>query len=392
MNRRNFFLCFVLALSICWSGLSQPAEKPVPSEWLALQLPFSTTVDGNGKLFATSHDGKLVGIATENGIYASADSGKTFSWTNAPVSDWSSIVSDSSGENMYALDSNAHIWSSKGNLITGWEMFHVTRHTHYFYDLTINSNAQYLYAVTGTCYVYRFQNSKNDLITVIPEFLSTTCGKIMTDSTGAHIVVQGMSDTETYIAVSNDYGVSFTIHNLPIDQITDGNTKFITFSALSFGKSNQYLYIPIQTSPTTLFISSNNGGETFSPTPSWLSSDITDAVNIMIVCSSDGQYVLYGGNFAFPSSTSTVNKLQIFFSDDYGKTFNLVMSLEDNLLSGMSISSFGDMIYILTNEALYSFHGKIFCWFKFINIELIFFLHPFRFFGFLKSPPSNNSN
>ena len=370
-----YFGCFIVVFFGCYFHYLAADEGG--GKWTATQLPIDDGLNRIGKHLAINYDGSKIAIASKHGgIYASEDGGKTFLRTDAPISDWRSLISDGSGNHMYALDGNAVIWSSSyGKLLSGWDLLHKTRlrqSYNYFYDITVNSDAQYLYGITGTCYMYRFQYRMFDLITSIPQFANIVCNKIITDHSGQHVIVQGIHGTTSRIAVSNDYGVSFTTYDLPYNtDKMDDNNVFMNYNSISMVTSNlnnnKYVFITtLYNNTNTLLLSSSNDGMTFTSTKYWFPRRIAESIDediIALTCSGNGQYVLYGSIIPNTANSESIascsNQLKLWLSNDYGETFSLILSICEDSLSMITMNTLADSIHIFTKTGrLYSYHGK----------------------------------
>ncbi len=342
------WIAFVMCSTV--NPTKQPSPSPValppyryltsaptsPTTWKEHYIPFQVDLNGYGKEIATSYSGQYMALTSDLGIYGSSDYGSTFLWTNAPIATWSSVVSDSTGLKMFAIKDGTSIWSSKGDFWKGWSAVGLsvdisTLGTQYT-NIAIDSNAKYLYALTKSCTLYRFlvTTGVSDTTTSITTLaLNTTCGRLLVDSTGVNVIVQG--DYATEIAVSNDYGKTFVMRDLlmPLD------SKYVTLMS-SYGTQNSRIYIPAGSTAPTMQVSVNNGA--------LFTTQALKNCTSSLICSGTGQVIMYG-----------VGSSTMWLSEDYGATYYNLSGLDGFDAAAMNFN--GTSVYALLGHHIYIYHA-----------------------------------
>ncbi len=332
----------VFALGVAQGASPVPSYSPTPSpsqaNWKATPLPFKLNDPFSGKRMTGSYNGQIVAIANQYGIYASTDYGNTFFWTNAAIGLWPTIVSDSSGNNMYALNYDGILYFSYGSIETGWA--EVPDIDGEYIDIATDSSGSYLYGLeTGSGYycsidIYKNQNFYNEYF-----FQSIGCDKIFVDSSNTYILVMGYVDNK--IAVSTDSGLKFTIYDLPFSI-----RAFYPVVTTSYTDKNNYVYIA--NNGHIIEISTNRGASFTSSTT--VNTNFRNAS--MIACSGSGETVVFGG---LPYLNTT--NAEIWISSNYGSTFTTAFPTTSNSIDGGFVSSSGTSIYVIAGEYLYSYQS-----------------------------------
>ncbi len=316
-----------------------PTASPSQANWQTTPLPFKLDDPLNGKRIVSGYNGQNVAIATPYGIYASTDYGNSFFWTNAPMGYWSTVVSDSSGNNMYALNSAGEIYYSYGALKTGWVELPYT-FTPYV-DISTDSSGSHLYGIetysnTYCCYIdiYKNQYYYNGAYIY---YLNDVCNKIIVDSSNTYVLV--MTASANQIALSTNSGSTFTVYNLPF-----ALTSFYPMVTTSYYNSNNYVYIA---NGGQLVEISTDQGVSFSASTT-VNTNFINAT--MIASSGTGQTVVFGG-----FTDTNTNNAEIWISSSYGSTFTTAFPTTAQSIVGGFISSSGTSIYVLAAQYLYSY-------------------------------------
>ncbi len=346
-NRRSavsFMWLLVLAFASTTNFVTgQTTTSPTnsPSTWSSKALPFEATASATGKTVATSSNGQYVAIANQYGIYASTDYGNTFAWSNAPtLQDWSTIVADPTGQTMYAIFGGAEVYYTANNdLLNGWQVFQYSS-GYALADIAVSSGSSYVYAVSNnaysTCVAGVATATSSFYFIASPSLLF--CNQISTDTTGAFVAILGSTASGVnQVAISNNYGASFTIYST----YYTGSGNGLSVMATSYANSNKYLFIPY--SGQSIEVSSN-GGSSFTLTTTSTNNDATNS----IACSGSGQMVLFGG---VPSASSS----QLWLSTNYGASFSPVFNIGTNTVTGVTMSSAGTSMYAVAQGSFYSY-------------------------------------
>lgn len=320
-----------------------PTASPSQSNWQATPLPFKLTNPLNGKRIAAGYNGQNVAIATPYGIYASTDYGNTFSWTNADLEFWSSITSDSSGNNMYALNNNGMIYYTYGALKTGWTALPYS-YTGYS-DIATDSTGVYLYAINSLSSLSSYctmNKYKNQFYTNYYSLSIYACNKVIVDSTSNNILVMGAYANQ--IGLSTNGGSTFTVYKLPYSL----HSPFPVV-ATSYSATNSYVFVANGGQAIQI---STNQGVTFSSATT-VNSDFHNAT--MLASSGTGQYVVFGG-----FTKENTDNAEIWLSSDYGATFSTAFPTTSNEILGGVVSSSGSSIYVIAGQYLYSYQQSKF--------------------------------
>ncbi len=325
-----------------------PTLNPSQSSWKETKLPFKLDDPRNGKRIATSYSGQYVGIATPYGIYVSYDYGQTFEWArqNSNYDDlsmtveWSSIVSDSTGLYMHALNNKGIIWSTNGNIDNSWYPFSNTI-GYVFVDIASDNSGQYIYGIMGDsvdetlCSVIQYLGGEFSFITT---FSFNNCNKVFVDSTNVNLLVIG--ENANQIALSTNSGSTFNIYTLPYSLNTD-----FAFISMSYTNFNNYVYIAV--SGQSVGVSNNFGQDWISPVTTF-NTDFGNAT--MIASSGTGQYVVFGG-----ATRSGSTNAEIWMSSDYGATFTSAFPTSGKIITAGTASSSGASIYVISDDYLYCY-------------------------------------
>lgn len=330
-----------------------PTLNPSQANWKETKLPFKLTDPGNGKRIATSYSGQYVGITTPYGIYVSIDYGQTFQWAkqNSNYDDlsmtveWFSIVSDSTGLYMHALNNKGVIWSTNGNLDNSWYPFPSTL-GYIYMDIASDNSGQYIYAISDNsvdstlCNVIQYFSGTYSFSTT---FSFDNCNKVFVDSTNINLLVIGANANQ--IALSTNSGLTFNLYTLTYS--VDTHFAFISMSYTNF---NNYVYIAVNGGGVE--VSNNFGQDWISP----ITTFNTDFGNsTMIASSGTGQYVVFGG-----ATQSGSTNAEIWMSSDYGATFTSAFPTSGKIITAGTASSSGSSIYVISDDYLYCYQqGKV---------------------------------
>lgn len=337
-----------------------PTASPSQGNWHTTTLPFSLTEPLNGKRLATSYNGQNVAITTSYGIYASTDYGNNFQWANAGVSNWGSITSDSSGNNMYALNGNGYIYFSNNNLLKGWAS--LPSQFSKYSDIATDSSGSYLYALWASNGAYSCSYdvySKQYFIRSSYVNGLSYCDKVIVDSTSNNILILGQAypsytatstTTKKLVALSTNGGTSFTIYTIPntvTSNVVPTANELLLSSLLATSYTSTNTYVYYVNNGKTVERSINQGKSFYNQT----TIHNADFTNVTTMASSgNGQYVVLGG-----MTKSSSNNAEIWLSNNYGASFFPVFPTQSSQLAGAVISSTGSSIYVVAGQYVYSY-------------------------------------